>query len=248
MDAKQQRKLFGLLSLEYNCEPDDFIKKENVLTISALKEGRRKYSEKPYFFHMVTTGNNVVITADERLHPYLTDFMKDRTGHWLFEIPNLFPLEKELNLYGYSLTGTYHMFLSCSEVQPIKEYPVKWFYENEIRQFYGDKRFLNAIAPYYLEYRPDTIVVCAYDGDTIIGMAGCSEDAPHWQQIGIDVIPGYRSKGVGTYLVTLLKNKIIEQGDTPFYGTSVSNYHSWNIALNCGFRPAFVEIGAKKSD
>lgn len=147
MDVKQQRKLFQLLSLEYNCEPEDFIKKENVLTISSLKEGRRKYSEKPYFFHMVTTGKNAVITADERLHPYLTDFMKDRTGHWLFEIPNLLPVERELNLYGYSLTGTYHMFLSGTEVNPVKKYPVKWFYGSEILQFYGDKRFPNAIAP-----------------------------------------------------------------------------------------------------
>ena len=56
----------------------------------------------------------------------------------------------------------------------------------------------------------------------------------------------YRSRGIGTYLVTLLKNKIEEMGDIPFYGTSVSNYHSWNIALNAGFKPAWVEIGAKK--
>jgi len=31
-----------------------------------------------------------------------------------------------------------------------------------------------------------------------------------------------------------------------FYGKEESNYHSWNIALNCGFRPAWVEIGAEK--
>jgi len=90
--------------------------------------------------------------------------------------------------------------------------------------------------------------VVAYDGEEIMGMAGCSEDAPGWMQIGIDVMPQYRSKGIGTYLVTLLKNKIEEMGDIPFYGTSVSNYHSWNSALNSGFRPAWVEIGAKKID
>jgi hypothetical protein len=35
-------------------------------------------------------------------------------------------------------------------------------------------------------------------------------------------------------------------GEIPFYGTSLSNLHSQNIALNSGFRPAWVEIGAKK--
>ncbi len=133
----------------------------------------------------------------------------------------------------------------AESVEVKQNYPVRWFYgKEEIEQFYGDERFPNAICTEYLPHRPDRIVVCAYDGETIMGMAGCSEDAHGWQQIGIDVMPGYRSQGVGTYLVTLLKNKILEKGEIPFYGTSVSNYHSWNIALNCGFRPAWVEIGA----
>lgn len=240
--------LHKLLSLEFNCTPADFAKQENVLTVSALHEGRRIYSPEKYFFHMVTTGGNAVVTAEECLHPFLQEFIKERPGHWLFEIPNLMPLEKELNRFDYTLTGTYHMFLPQFEVAVQGEYPVKWFYGEEIKQFYGDERFPNAICPQYTPTRPDRIVVCAYDGDEIMGMAGCSEDAPHWQQIGIDVMPGYRSKGIGTYLVTLLKNKIAEQGDIPFYGTSVSNYHSWNIALNSGFRPAWVEIGASRKE
>lgn len=248
-------KMIELLALEYNCDFDAFTKKENVLSVSELREGRRVYSPEKYFFHMVTTGRNAVVTAEECLHPFLQDFIKDRTGHWLFEIPNLMPLEQELNRFGYSLTGTYHMFLPAGErgcagkyggskLQP--EYAVKWFCDEEIHPFYGDERFPNAICPSYDPNRPDRLVVCAYDGDKIMGMAGCSEDAPGWQQIGIDVMPGYRSGGVGAYLVTLLKNKIMDRGDIPFYGTSVSNYHSWNIAINAGFKPAWVEIGAKK--
>lgn len=239
-------KLYDLLSLEFNCSAADFTKNENILTLSELHEGRRIYSNEKYFFHMVTTGSNAVVTADECLHPFLSGFIKNRTGHWLFEIPNLLPLENELNRFGYTLSQTHHMFLHNESIEPQKKYSVKWFYGEEIYSFYGDGRFPNAICPEFNPNRPDRIVVIAYDGDKIMGMAGCSEDAPHWQQIGIDVMPEYRSKGVGTHLVTLLKNKILESGDIPFYGTSLSNYHSWNIALNCGFRPAWVEIGANK--
>ena len=77
-------------------------------------------------------------------------------------------------------------------------------------------------------------------------MAGCSEDAAGWQQIGIDVMPKYRSRGIGTFLVSLLRNKIIENGDIPFYGTQIANIHSWNIAIKSGFRPAWIEIGANR--
>jgi len=247
MQQGYRKQLYELLSKEYNCAPEDFCKQENILTSSALLEGRRMYSKEKYFFHMATLGGNAVLTADECLHSFLQEFMKNRQGHWLFEFPNLLPLEQELNRFGYALTQTYHMFLPIVSVEPKKDFPVKWFYgKEEISQFYGDERFPNAICSEYLPHRPDRIVVCAYDGENIMGMAGCSEDAPGWLQIGIDVLPEYRSKGVATYLVTLLKNKILEEGNIPFYGTSLSNYYSWNIALNCGFRPAWVEIGAEK--
>lgn len=94
--------------------------------------------------------------------------------------------------------------------------------------------------------RPDRMIVMAFDGDTIMGMAGCSEDAPHWQQIGIDVLPEYRSRGIGSCLVTLLKNRIIEMGDIPFYGTAAANIQSQNIAIKSGFKLAWVETEAKK--
>lgn len=51
------------------------------------------------------------------------------------------------------------------------------FYKEDIKQFYGDPRFPNAICKEYMSTRPDRIVVCAYDEDEIVGMAGCSEDA-----------------------------------------------------------------------
>lgn len=241
-----EKELYKLLSLEYNCPPEAFCCGENRLTVSALLEGRRVYSPEKYFFHMVTTGSGAVITAEDCLHPFLRDFMSGREGHWLFEQPNLLPLERELNKFGYTLSASHHMFLPAADVSPRGSFPVRWFFGEQIKQFYGDGRFPNAICPKFQPDRPDRMVVCAYDGHEIIGMAGCSEDAPGWMQIGIDVMPGYRSRGLGSYLVALVKNKILEDGNIPFYGTSLSNYHSWNIALNCGFRPAWVEIGANK--
>lgn len=238
--------LYELLSLEYNCKPEDFSGTDNLVTVSELKEGRRRYGNKPYFFQMVTTGENAVITADKQLQELLVDFSKRKIGRELFEIPNLIVLNKELDKYGMCLTTTWHMFLPKRKVELKNNYHVKWFYDKEIHQFYKDGRFSNAISSEYNENRPDTIVVCAYDGEELMGMAGCSEDAPGWCQIGVDVLPQYRQKGIATYLVTLLKDKIIEQGNIPFYGTTLANYSSWNVALNSGFVPAWVEIGYTK--
>ena len=240
-------KLLKKLSLEFNCTPADLQAKENIITIPALNEGRRIYSPDKPFLQMVTLGANTVIMADECLHEFLHDWIKNVEGHRLFEFDNLMKLNGELKKYDYQLNNTHHMFLPCRNIDVEENYQVKWLYDSEIRPFYGDPRFPNAIAyPAPCPVRPDRIVVVAYDGDTIMGMAGCSEDAPHWQQIGIDVLPDYRSRGIGSYLVTLLKNKIIDMGDIPFYGTAAANIWSQNIALNSGFKPAWVETEAKK--
>lgn len=244
---KAYERLTRLLSIEMNCAPEDFRREENVITLPVLNDGRRQYQSEPYFFHMTTLGGNAVITADKCLHDFLYQWSSDKQGRSLFEQPNLLPLERELNNYSFTLTESYHMFLP--KEAPISAKPTfetKWYFDKQIHQFYGDKRFPNAICSEFLPHRPDTMVICAIIDGEIAGMAGCSEDAKGFQQIGIDVMPQHRSKGIGTQLVMLLKSEIERRGDIPFYGTSLSNLHSWNIALNCGFRPAWVEIGCKK--
>ena len=242
------KKLCGLLALEYNCKPEDFMSGDNVLTVSELIDGGRNYSGKKSFFSACTLGQNTVITADEVLHPKLGALMEKTKGHWLFNMPDLVKINDLLREYGYSLSATHHMLLPDKDVEPALDIPVKWFNDREIDVFYGDKRFTHAICEKYLPNRPDRIAVCAYDGDTIMGMAACSEDAPNWLQIGIDVCEEYRSRGVGAYLVTLMKNEIIRRGGIPFYGSAMSNLNSQNIARNCGFKPAWVEIYAVKNE
>ena len=242
-------KLLKQLSVDLNCNTADFLSVKNVITTSALNDGRRSYSPGAPFLEMATLGPNTVITADPCLHDFLREFVKDKEGHRLFELDSLIMLNRELEKYGYQMAPTHHMFLPSEDVKPAQRCDVKWLYDDEINTFYGDPRFPNAIAfPEPCPVRPDRIVVIAVDGETIMGMAGCSEDAPHWQQIGIDVLPEYRSKGIGSYLVSLLKNKIIEMGDIPFYGTAAANIHSQNIALRSGFSPAWVETEAVKLD
>ena len=242
-------KLLQQLSIDLNCTPADLQAKENIITVSAMNEGRRSYSPDKPFLQMATLGGNTVIMADECLHGFLHDLVRDAEGHRLFELGNLIKLNEELRKYGYQMAPTHHMFLPCREIQMEERCRVKWLYDSEIHSFYGDLRFPNAIAyPEPCPARPDRIAVLAVDGNTIMGMAGCSEDGPHWQQIGIDVLPEYRSKGIGSYLVNLLKNRIIAMGDVPFYGTAAANIRSQNIAFNSGFRPAWVETEAMKME
>lgn len=236
--------LLRQLSVEYNCTPEDFAREENVITTACDRPERRKYTPTVPAFSMVTLGGNAVISADERLHGWLREYAADKKGIWLFEYQHLSKIENELVKYGFRICQTSHMFLPEPEFCNLEpaDFQIQWYEQAEIMQFYGDDRFPNAICDRFRPERPDVLAVCAVIDGEIAGMAGCSADTPAMWQIGIDVSPRYRGRKIGTTLVALLKNEVFRRGAIPFYGTSLSNLHSWNIAIHCGFTPSWVEL------
>lgn len=237
------RELKNQLAIDFNCAPEDFDKNENVITVSAENPGRRIYSEQKEFFSMVTLGGNAVISADESMHQWSRQWSAEKNGIWLFEHHNLMQLEAELQKYGKRLWQSHHMFLPNPATGEVNiDFEVRWFEPEDIKGLYGREEFSNALCEKYIPERPDVLAVGAMQGDRIVGLAGCSADTELFWQVGIDVLPEFRGRGMGTKLVKLLKNEVFRRGAIPFYGTSLSNLHSWNIAINCGFYPAWVEI------
>ena len=250
------------LALDFNCNPEDFDKTENVITLPALNDCRRFFSNEKFFLQIATLGNNAVISADEKFHPWLTEWVKGKTGFWLFEQHNYFELENQVRKFGYKMALTHHMFLPTSELISVEaDFEYCFIETDEIKQFYGRPELPNAICDCYKPERPDVLAVLAlsnetstdnssqaftYKGKKIMGMAGCSADSKKFWQIGIDVLPEYRQNGIGTKLVKLLRNETFRRGAIPYYGTSLSNLRSWKIALACGFKPAWVEAETRK--
>ena len=94
----------------------------------------------------------------------------------------------------------------------------------------------------------DVLGVGAYDGDRLVGLAGCSADCEDMYQIGVDVLPEYRCQGVAAALTSRLALEIIKLGKVPFYCAAWSNVISVRNAIKCGFKPAWVELTARDSD
>lgn len=237
-----EEKIKNQIALEFNCSPADFDKTETLITAACLDEKRRKFSDKSFFLQVATFGKSSVISADESIHPWLNEWVKGKQGIWLFEQHNYYELECELRKHGYKMSLTHHMFMPVPELIEIKtDFNIKWLEQKDIAPFYGNENFPNAICDKFKPERPDILCVVAMDGDKIMGMAGCSADTPELWQIGIDVLPEYRGRGVAKTLVTLLRNETFRRGAVPYYGTSLANLASWKTALDCGFRPLWVE-------
>ena len=92
------------------------------------------------------------------------------------------------------------------------------------------------------------IGVGAYDGEKLIGLAGASADCEEMYQIGIDVLPEYRRRGIASALTSHLALEILNLGKVPFYCAAWCNLASVRNAIKCGFRPAWVEMTARTKE
>lgn len=230
------------LALDYNCKLLDFEKESNTIVENKLIEGRRIYDDNDgCFLKIICFGSRAVISSSPLLIDWCKENLSKKNAAWLFDYPKLRAIDKKLQEFGHEIADVHHYYLpnpNMLRVEPISD--VKWYEAEDIEQFRGDNRFGEAFA--FKNSHPDVLAVAALDGDNIMGMAGASEDSNTMWQIGIDVLPEYRGKGIATNLVTLLKDEILKRGKVPFYGTAESHIHSQNTAANSGFFPAWAEL------
>ena len=64
-------------------------------------------------------------------------------------------------------------------------------------------------------------------------------------QIGVDVLPEYRRRGIVSALTGRLAREILKRGKVPFYCSAWSNIRSAMNAIRSGFIPAWVEMMVK---
>ena len=229
------------LALDYNCQISDFEKEKNTIVEKKLIDGRRIYSSDECFFKLLCFGGKAIISTSPEIMPWCEEKLLNREAAWLFQYPKLRAIDKKLQEFGHEIEDIHQYYLPnghMEQIEPIAS--IKWYEAEEILQFKDDARIDEALA--FNESHPDVLAVAAFDGENLMGIAGASADSKTMWQIGIDVFPDYRGRGIGTYLVVLIKNEILRRGKIPFYGTVQSHFHSQNIARNAGFFPIWAEL------
>lgn len=86
------------------------------------------------------------------------------------------------------------------------------------------------------------LAVCAVENDVILGMASATRDTEKMWQIGVNVTKEGEGKGVGAYVTSLLKERLLNQGILPSYATVESHIKSQKVAFHSGFEPVFYEM------
>jgi len=230
------------------CRPEDFLGQEHVVTISRPHPQARRYLDLPFFCNFATYGGGIVASVDERVKDFVSKYLADaaRSGDHAFEIfqtPRLHLLTEEFARYGKLSCFMAEYFLP--DVNLLRELPCRYEIRILTPQDFADlylPEWSNALCE--KRRHLDMLAAGAYDGDKLIGMAGCSADCDTMWQIGIDVLPEYRRQGIASALTSRLALEILARDKVPFYCCSWANIRSARNAIHSGFRPAWVEFTA----
>lgn len=230
-----------------NCSPEDFLKNENVVVISRENSKARKYLQLPLSCDMVSYGNNIVVQAGEDLIPLVQKYLDRYPVEHCFETPNLHVLDDMLRPLGQRICFMAEYFLPDVDVlKPLPcDYALRVLHQEDFADLYLPQ-WSNALCTERKHL--DVLGVGAYDGEKLIGLAGCSADCDTMYQIGIDVLPEYRRQGIASALTSRLALEILALGKVPFYCAAWCNIKSVRNAVRSGFRPAWVCMTAKSTE
>lgn len=234
-------------AIDCGCQPSDFLKTENVIVPAGADPRARVYLPRPVECDLVSYGSNVVAQVSDPVREAVTDYVNAYPASFSFETPHLYVLNEALAPFGLKACYIAEYFLP--DVDLLRELPCP--YETRLlgpadfAEFYRPE-WSNALCEQRREF--DMLAVGAYDGEALVGLAGASADCESMWQIGVDVLPAYRRRGIAAALTSRLAWEVFERGRVPFYCAAWCNLKSVRNALKCGFRPAWVELTARSVD
>ena len=231
---------------DLNCTPEDFLKTSPVLVSGGggLSAQAKRYYQEPIPINFVSYGSNVVVSALEAYRDIAAEYIQKYYFYRCFETPALHWLDERLSPLGQKVCFMAEYQLPDPEkVRALPcTFPLRVLEQKDFAGLYLPE-WHNALCE--KRKKLDVLAVGAYDGDALVGLAGCSADADMMWQIGVDVLPEYRRRGIAAALTSRLALEIMERGKVPFYCSAWSNLLSVRNALRCGFTPAWVEMTVK---
>lgn len=232
-------------AIDYGCAPEDFLAEQGKVTRSRANPQARKYLPLPFALDMTSYGNCIVAQCSEELEGVAREYMAKYDVAHAFETPHLQALDQMLAPYGLQTCFMAEYFLP--DVDALRalpcDYELRVLYQADFADLYKPE-WSDALCADRAQL--DVLGVGAYDGDKLVGLAGCSADCEDMWQIGVNVLPAYRRQGIAAAITSRLALEILTRGKVPFYCAAWCNLKSVRNAIKCGFRPAWVNITARE--
>lgn len=231
-------------AVDSNCDPADFLQNKNIIVYSAESPEARRYLKLPFSCDLVSYGNNIVASVSPEVEADVKRYIEKYPIEHCFETPNLHVLNEALAPYGEKICFMAEYFLpDMRKLRALDcEFEMRILEPEDFTELYVPE-WSNALCMDRKQL--DVLGIGAYEDGKLVGLAACSADCDTMWQIGVDVLPGYRRRGIACALTSRLALAILERGKVPFYCAAWSNLKSVRNAIKSGFLPAWVEMTAK---
>jgi len=235
------------LAIDLNCSKTDFDRDINTVKVLCKNNLKRRNINDDLLMFMACFGKGTVVAACEELEAFMTKYVVNMDGFRCFDMP-LNVLENELKKHGGIISEIEEFYLlEKNEIHQINtEYDIEILEGAAISKLYDDHRFHMALGYSQEQERRDMLAVVAYENGEILGVAGASNDTDQIWQIGVDVVPEKQKHHVATDIVRIISHEVLKRNKTPYYGTAWSNIASKRVAINAGYKPAWVEMKAMR--
>lgn len=234
-------------AIDINCKASDFFSDKHIIVKSGVGAGARKYYKEPIACNLVSYGNNIVASVRDEYREIVEEYINKFEFYHCFETPNMHWLNDRLSQKGQKICFMAEYYLP--DVEKLHalpcDYELKILEQPDFKNLYLPE-WSNALCADRKEL--DILGVGAYFQGKLIGLAGCSADCATMWQIGVDVLPAYRRKGIAAALTSRLAVEILKRDKVPFYCSAWSNIRSVRNAIKSGFIPAWVEMTAKPAN
>ncbi|MCI8799819.1 MAG: GNAT family N-acetyltransferase [Lachnospiraceae bacterium] len=234
-------------AFDINASVTDFVQEQNVIVESVIGAMAKKYYKEPVACNLVSYGSNIVASVREEYREIVEAYIGKFEFCHCFETPNMHWLDEEMSKMGQKVCFMAEYFLpDRNRLSRIScDYELKIFTHDDFDELYLPE-WGNALCADRKEL--DVLGIGACDNGKLIGLAGASADCDSMWQIGVDVLPEYRRKGVASSLISNLAFEILQRDKVPFYCCAWSNIRSAKSAIKSGFMPAWVEMTVKPAE
>lgn len=233
-------------AIDSSCSAEDFLKEENMVVFSRKNAAARRYLELPFYCDLTSYGANIVASVTDELASTVGEYINKYQVEHCFETPNLHVLIEALKPYDLNVCFMAEYFLPDMALLNSHEcgYAIKLLQPEDFSGYYLPE-WGNALCDKRRDL--DVLAAGAFDGDMLVGLAGCSADCESMWQIGVDVLPTYRKQGVASCLTGFLAREVLKRNIVPFYCCAWSNIKSARNAIKSGFKPAWVQATVKSN-
>lgn len=227
------------------CAPADFTRSENLVVPMTYSPKMRRDLRDSLVLNAISWGANAVFCVDSQFLTQVEGIIRGADPNWVcfgteytallnacFQQANCAPV-RLASCFLPDLVTTYGP-------EPTPVYIVRILGPQGLAPYYPAGTWEHALCAKRQEL--DMLGVGAFDDGQLIGLAACSADGDELWQIGVDVDPRYRGRGLATALVNRLAREIFARGKIPFYSAAWSNICSVKTAAASGFRPAWVQM------